>query len=131
MSRAVSLITLSYGLFIGWVIYMANTGQSSLLFQLVSAIPYGDKLGHLFLFGFLTLGLNVALNFKVLNFKQRKIYYGTIIVGMFVLSEELSQYFLPSRTFDVIDLCADITGILVFSIISYILSRRISFKIAS
>ncbi len=126
MSRAVSLITLSYGLFIGWVIYLANTGQSSLFFQLVRAIPYGDKLGHLFLFGFLTLGLNVALKYKMFNLKQRGIYCGSTIVGIVVLLEELSQYFLPSRTFDVIDLGADITGILLFSIISYILSRRIS-----
>ncbi|MCP4339136.1 MAG: trypsin [Desulfobulbaceae bacterium] len=126
MSRAVSLITLSYGLFIGWVIYLANTGQSSLFFQLVRAIPYGDKLGHLFLFGFLTLGLNVALKYKMFNLKQRGIYCGSTIVGIVVLLEELSQYFLPSRTFDVIDLGADVAGILVFSVISYMLSRRIS-----
>ncbi len=126
MSRAVSLITLSYGLFIGWVIYLANTGQSSLFFQLVRAIPYGDKLGHLFLFGFLTLGLNVALKYKMFNLKQRGIYCGSTIVGIVVLLEELSQYFLPSRTFDVIDLGADVAGILVFSVISYILSSRIS-----
>ncbi len=126
MSRAVSLITLSYGLFIGWVIYLANTGQSSVFFQLVRAVPYGDKLGHLFLFGFLTLGLNVVLKYRVFKIKQRGIYLGSTIVGIVVLLEELSQYFLPSRTFDVIDLGADITGILLFSIISYILSRRIS-----
>ncbi len=126
MSRAVSLITLSYGLFIGWVIYLANTGQSSIFFQLVRAIPYGDKLGHLFLFGFLTLGLNIALNYKTFNLKQRKIYYGSTIVGVSVLLEELSQYFLPSRTFDVIDLGADIAGILLFSVISYMLSSRTS-----
>ncbi|MCP3663395.1 MAG: trypsin [Gammaproteobacteria bacterium] len=126
MSRAISLITLSYGLFIGWVIYLANTGQSSIFFQLVRAIPYGDKLGHLFLFGFLTLGLNIALNYKTFNLKQRKIYYGSTIVGVSVLLEELSQYFLPSRTFDVIDLGADIAGILLFSVISYMLSSRTS-----
>ncbi|MCP4125824.1 MAG: trypsin [Gammaproteobacteria bacterium] len=126
MSGAVSLITLSYGLFIEWVIYLANTGQSSVFFQLGRAVPYGDKLGHLFLFRFLTLGLNVALKYKTFNLKQRKIYYGSTIVGIVVLLEELSQYFLPSRTFDVIDLGADIAGILLFSIISYILSRRIS-----
>ncbi len=126
MSRAVSLITLSYGLFIGWVIYLANTGQSSLFFQLVWAIPYGDKLGHLFLFGFLTLGLNVALKYKMFNLKQRGIYCGSTIVGIVVLLEELSQHFLPSRTFDLIDLGADIAGILMFSVISYILSSRIS-----
>ncbi len=126
MSRAVSLITLSYGLFIGWVIYLANTGQSSIFFQLVRAVPYGDKLGHLFLFGFLTLGLNVVLNYKTFNLKQRGIYYGSTIVGTVVLLEELSQYFLPNRTFDVSDLGADITGIFLFSVISNMLSRRIS-----
>ncbi|MES9857270.1 MAG: VanZ family protein [Sedimenticola sp.] len=119
MYRVVSLLTLGFGFFIIWVIYMANTGQNSLFFQLVRAIPYGDKLGHFFLFGFLTLGLNFVLHYRALNFKQRRIYYGSIIVSLFVMAEELSQYFLPSRTFDVVDLFADITEIVVFSIISY------------
>ncbi len=40
-------------------------------------------------------------------------------VGVVILLEELSQYFLPSRAFDLIDLGADIAGILLFSITSY------------
>ncbi len=119
MHRAASLLVLGYGLFILWVIYMADTGQSIAFFQLVKALPYGDKLGHFFLFGLLTFGLNIALNFKVLKCKQGRIYHASIVVGIFVFAEELSQCFLPSRTFDVTDLCADIVGILVFSFLSH------------
>ncbi len=33
MYRVVSLLTLGFGFFIIWVIYMANTGQNSLFFN--------------------------------------------------------------------------------------------------
>ena len=43
--RILLLIAIGFFGFIGWVIYLANTGQKSVFFELVAAIPYGDKLG--------------------------------------------------------------------------------------
>lgn len=66
-------ITLSscFFLFIIWIIYLANTGQQSIFFDLVRLIPYGDKVGHFGLFGMLTLLANFASKFKV--FKLGKV----------------------------------------------------------
>lgn len=97
---------------------MANTGQSSLFFDLVKAIPYGDKIGHVFLFGFLTLGANVATKFKVVKTRKINILLGTVVVTLFVLIEEFSQHFSATRTFDTQDLMADTVGIIIFTVIS-------------
>ncbi|MCF6458594.1 VanZ family protein [Pseudoalteromonas sp. MMG024] len=119
-------ITLSslFFAFIIWIIYLANTGQHSIFFELVRLIPYGDKVGHLGLFGVLTLLANLATKFKVFKLGKIKIFCGSAIVFVFVTFEELSQHFLPTRTFDIFDYAADMLGILLFTWLSYILAKR-------
>lgn len=41
---------------------------------------------------------------------------------LFVVMEELSQYFIPNRTLDITDLVADFFGIIVFSFITQLMS---------
>ncbi|WP_226410779.1 hypothetical protein [Shewanella glacialimarina] len=48
------LATITMAIFLGfiiWVIYLANTGGSSIFFDIVKHIPYGDKVGHCFYLG--------------------------------------------------------------------------------
>lgn len=128
MYKLAGALALAFFGFILWVIYMANTGVNSVFFEFIAEIPYGDKLGHFCLFGFLTLGANVGLKFKCLKFKflvlgQTNIYLGTSLVLVFVLLEELSQGFIASRTFDLKDLIADGVGISLFTLVSYGLSK--------
>ena len=40
---------------------------------------------------------------------------GSIIVLTFATLEEFSQYYIPSRTFDIWDLLADFIGVVLFS----------------
>lgn len=115
------LLTLLFFIFIAWIIYLANTGQSSIFFTLVASIPYGDKIGHFCLFGLLTLGANFAFKLKQLHLFSLPVYIGSIVVFIFIIFEELSQYFIPSRTLDITDLLADMFGIIIFNFItSYI-----------
>ncbi|TPH13598.1 trypsin [Litorilituus lipolyticus] len=111
-------LALCFFSFILWVIYQANTGQQTVFFQLVAAIPYGDKLGHFCLFGLLTLLVNFSLNFKTLRLGFTQLYLGSVLVSTFVIVEELSQFFIPNRTLDPLDLLADFVGILTFSLLS-------------
>ncbi|MDI4650633.1 MULTISPECIES: VanZ family protein [Pseudoalteromonas] len=123
--RILVLIAIGFFGFIGWVIYLANTGQKSVFFELVAAIPYGDKLGHFCLFGLLTLFINLAFKFKTMTVAGRPIYLAVLIVSTFVILEELSQYFVESRTLDFVDLIADFAGIAVFSAISAWLCKKL------
>ena len=118
LKTLIPLGAVAFFCFILWVIYLANTGQNSVFFQFVASIPYGDKLGHFCLFGLLTLATNLAFRFKAFQFYSIKLFLGTILVSSFVIIEEFSQYFIPNRSFDLIDLSADFVGIVFFTIVT-------------
>lgn len=95
--------------FICGVIYLANAGSDNVIFAAVKTIPFGDKLGHACLFGFLTLLTNRALSW---SFAWRTwLQFGSTAVLTFALVEELSQHFNPNRTLDGVDVVADLIGI--------------------
>jgi hypothetical protein len=113
--------TLVFTAFILWIIYLANTGGHSIFFEFVGWLPYGDKIGHFGLFGMLTLLANFACRLKTISFRFFRLYLGAVLVFTFALLEEASQFFVASRTLDVIDLIADMIGILVFSMVTYLI----------
>ncbi len=118
------LLALSFFTFLGWIIYLANTGQPSIFFDLVKALPHGDKIGHFVLFGTATLLLSLALKAAYWRLGTIKLYWGALIVFFFALSEEISQAFVASRTFDLVDLTADIVGIAVASFLISMLVKQ-------
>ncbi|WP_260680576.1 VanZ family protein [Thalassotalea sp. PS06] len=119
-----SVLALAFFAFVLWVIYLANIGNNNVVFQWVAQTPYGDKLGHLFIFGFLTLITNASLKFKTVSLGRVNTYLGTLLVSVFVLAEEFSQGFLPTRSMDIQDVIADAIGIIIFTAISHIIAVR-------
>lgn len=123
MYKLIGGITAGFFAFVLWLIYTANTGRESVFFELVESIPYGDKVGHLLLFGFLTLAANFAFRLRILDLRVFRLYIGTGIVSLFVVLEELSQTFIPSRTFELEDLAADTAGIILFTVLSHLIAK--------
>jgi VanZ family protein len=113
------VLTAVFALFIAWVIYMANTGQKSIFFDLVKMLPYGDKIGHFFLFGLLALGATIAFKFRSIKLGQLAVPYGAILISCLVVIEELSQKFIPGRTFDLNDIIASLAGVLVCGVLPF------------
>jgi len=111
----IPLLSVSFFGFILWIIYLANTGQNSLFFNFVASIPYGDKLGHFCLFGLLTLAANFTFKLKSFQLMSFEVYLGSLLVLTFVVIEELSQFYIPNRTMDVLDFAADFIGIVFFN----------------
>jgi len=127
-SRFYVLSVLMAGAFLGfiiWIIYLANTGAPSVFFDLIKHIPYGDKVGHCLLFGTLTFLANLTLKFNTITLGRVSAYIGSCLVAVFVLVEEISQGFIPSRTLDGADLLADALGIALFSYFSWLTHRFI------
>lgn len=118
MLKPISWLTLAFFAFILWIIYLADTGSSGLV-TLVHQVPYGDKLGHVLLYGLLTLLLNLTLKMHTLRWGRLRLLFGTFAVSLFALLEELSQAWLPYRTLDVQDLVADAIGIGGFTLLSF------------
>ena len=111
MYKLAASLALVFFVFILWIIFLANTNSSSIFFDVVRSIPYGDKIGHVGLFGVLTLLAIIGLKFRTFAVSSLNVYHGSSAVIVFVIAEELSQVFLPSRTFDLADLAANMLGI--------------------
>jgi len=99
--------------FILWIIYEADTGANNLFLHAVDLIPYGDKLGHIWLYGGLALLLNLLLKRRVVLIKSMRLQLGSLLVLSFAVIEELSQGFFATRSLDAWDLLADLLGVCI------------------
>ncbi len=124
----IPLLSVSFFGFILWIIYLANTGQNSLFFNFVASIPYGDKLGHFCLFGLLTLAANFTFKLKSFQLMSFEVYLGSLLVLTFVVIEELSQFYIPNRTMDVLDFAADFIGIVFFNISTTYIRKHLDIR---
>ena len=93
--------------FICFIIYQADTAHYNFAFRMVGKVPYGDKIGHIVLYGFMAFLLNYGLDGK----KWFKFHIGSLLVLVFSVVEEMSQAYFPSRSFDYADILASVTGI--------------------
>lgn len=110
------ILPLGFFIFIGYIIFRADTADYNFAFRLIGHIPYGDKLMHGFLYGVMALLLNYGLNFKLYRILGFNMQLGAMIVLTFAGVEEISQYWLPSRTCDIFDFVADTVGVTLFSL---------------
>ena len=124
MSRLILIATVLFGLFIAWIVYLADTGQDSIFFEVVKVLPLGDKLGHFVLFGLLALGANLALKHMGIRWGRWLVPAGALVVFVLAAAEELSQMFVSGRTCDITDLLADMAGIVVFTMAGLFLVAR-------
>ena len=139
------LLPLSFFIFISYIIFLADTADYNFAFRLVGHIPYGDKMCHALLYGIMAFLLNYGLGFRrvrllthmqplyiIKAFSSFRFkgavatapYIGSIIVLTFATLEECSQYYIPSRTFDLWDLGADFIGVVLVSCLLKILLSK-------
>ena len=110
------ILPLSFFLFISFIIYLADTADYNFAFRVIGRIPNGDKLMHGLLYGVMALLLNYGLNFKSKKIFGFNMQVGAMIVLTFAGLEEITQYWIPSRTCDVFDFVADVVGVVLFSL---------------
>jgi polysaccharide biosynthesis protein VpsQ len=113
-----------YLFILGGIVFLADQKKYQPLFRPIREMPYGDKLGHLVLMGLFSFLLNMALGCRTWRIRQINLLRGSLIVALLVTLEEFSQLFVPYRTFDLGDLLCDYTGIFLFGLLAYYLTRR-------
>ena len=114
------LVAIIFAVFLVALVILANLGMGSVFRELMNFFPGRDKTGHFFLFGIMSYLLNMTLNGEKLSMCQLNLLKGSLILSFVVTIEEISQYFLPSRTFSWIDLLASYAGIYLFGFVSKI-----------
>lgn len=100
-------------LFVASVIVAADTGWAKPLLVWVHSIPLGDKVCHAVFMGLLCWLGNRAFNTRPLIAAFPRVSRWTVLLSTLVVLEEVSQIWIPGRTFSLLDLLADFMGITV------------------
>jgi VanZ family protein len=102
-----------FTVFIIVIVFLADRGQLGPINDLYD-FPYGDKVGHLVLFGLLNFFITLAC-LRALPLQRPKLVALSIglILAVLIGAEEYSQKFFEKRTFDLVDLTAGYVGLIV------------------
>ena len=113
-------LTILFALFIVAIIVLADMGKLALL-NIINQIPYADKVGHFFLYGILTLLVDLTIirsrppsSTLRTTPKLLVVRYG-LTLALLIGLEEFSQRYFHSRHSDVVDLTASYLGVAFFS----------------
>lgn len=127
------LLAGAYVSFLILVVVLADAHAFQPFFSLVRRVPLGDKFGHFFLMGFLSLVVNLSLGCRVYRVfgGRARVLKGSAVVLFVVALEEVSQLFFRHRSFDVLDLTFDCLGIIFFGWVARHLTKRRDFQRAA
>ena len=106
-------ITFAFLCFFFAVVGLANS-QTAFSFQVLTQlhnIPFGDKIMHFLLVGTLAVVLNLYFCHRKVTISNKKILLGSLITLIFITLEECSQYYIPNRNFELMDMCCNYAGI--------------------
>lgn len=109
----IKTVTTIFSLFIATIIALANSGVLGAHLGWLHAWPWGDKLAHFLLIGTLAGLVNLVLQGRQSRVWGRALPTGSLWVGVLVVLEEASQAWIPARSCSLVDLAADLGGILI------------------
>ncbi|MCA9731091.1 VanZ family protein [candidate division KSB1 bacterium] len=128
MRKNVKTIYMSTGiiflLFFAFVIYSADKGELPLFIRRMYMFPGGDKIGHFVLLFLLTFLVDYLFLPKSFLIVRKPVFIGSILVAGFISFEELTQIFISTRTFDLIDLLFSFMGIITGDLSARIFINR-------
>ncbi len=104
-------LAIAFSIFIVAVIVGADTGHLPRLIRSLYDFPNGDKVGHLFLYGFLSLILNLTFVRWLQPKVHRIILIVSLVLAVLIGLEEWSQFLFATRTMDIFDLLASYAGV--------------------
>lgn len=81
----------------------------------VARFPYYDTILHFLLLGIAAYLSHLALNKRQIHILGTALPMAPFIVLLFCILDEVIQKFTPHRSADIVDLIADICGIIVFT----------------
>jgi len=80
---------------------------------------FNDKLMHCS--GYFVAGISISFAFPLWNFLQRAAFLIIYSIGI-----EIGQHFMPPRTFDFFDICANSTGVVLGLFFISVLTKKLN-----
>ena len=105
------LLALFFGLFVLAVVVAADLGWLAPISNVLHSYPGADKVGHFVLIG--GLAFLIAASVVQRGGGRTRAAKALGVFSLVVVLEELSQLFLATRHFDILDLVFDLLGILI------------------
>ena len=124
IGRKVGVVAVVFGVFLAAVVVLADAGLLPSWIKQVWTWPMGDKVAHFTLLGAMAMLVSLWLRGAGWRLGPIKVFKGEVAVGLVVLAEEVSQRWVPHRTFSLGDLAADFLGIACFGVVARLLARR-------
>ena len=118
------VFTAAWLLFVSAVVFCADRHWLTPVYRVITAYPGSDKAGHFVLIGGMAFLLNLSLGLRAVRFGGWAWLLGGVIVGVACTIEEISQIWIPARSFDLLDLAGDYAGIVCFGWLAKIVSKR-------
>ncbi|MDZ8187677.1 MAG: VanZ family protein [Nostoc sp. ChiSLP02] len=81
----------------------------------ISQFPYYDTILHFLLLGIAAYLGHLALNKRKIQIFNISLPLTPFIIIFFCIIDEIIQFFVPYRSFDLVDLVADVCGIVLFT----------------
>ncbi|MCI5159107.1 MAG: trypsin [Candidatus Electrothrix sp. AUS1_2] len=114
---------LFFGFFL-YIIYAADQGTLPFFIRRLYMFPGGDKVGHFILLGIASFFANQVLYPRHFLVFGKVFFVGSLIVLVAITAEEISQMFIVSRTFDLIDLSCSYLGVIAGDVAVRVLKRK-------
>ena len=127
LARRPNVARLATGIFLTALIFIvlaANAGLARHYFGWFLALPGGDLIGHFGLMGAFSFLVNYWLRCRRVRVGRLAPLQGTLIVAVVVSLEEFSQMFVLARSFSLLDLGADLMGIVIFGRLAEVACSR-------
>ena len=90
----------------------------------ISAVPFGDKAIHFSLMVLLSCLLYYSLNQRRINILGRNLLFSSLLLATGITIEEISQAFIPSRNFEIMDMVCNYAGIYLGSLLPRLLNLK-------
>ncbi|MCU0348264.1 MAG: VanZ family protein [Saprospiraceae bacterium] len=86
--------------------------------DLIASAPLGDKVIHFGMMLLLTLLLYHAMKPRKVNIFGHGVLFSSLVLAIGISLEELSQAFIPSRNFDIMDMVCNYAGIYIGGLVA-------------
>jgi fucose 4-O-acetylase-like acetyltransferase len=111
-------------LYLGFLIFISTSAYLKSLPPLLLKIPFADTFMHFLLLGLAAFFSHLALNKKYVMVFGIFLPQAPLIILLCCIADEMLQALSPNRTSSIIDLVANLAGIVLF----YFLAEKVKLK---
>jgi polysaccharide biosynthesis protein VpsQ len=106
---------IAFWFYLGILFAISSSAYLRIIPTELARFPHYDTILHFLLLGIAAYLSHLALNKRQLHILSTAIPMAPFIVFFFCVLDEVIQKFVPYRSADIIDLIADVCGIIVFT----------------